>query len=249
MDYGERLKQIDITLISKYTKAKDHHTLQCDICSNIWIATPCSKLQNFKLYGYNGCPNCYTVRSTTVKHKQRQVTIETIEKQFNILSEYDGQQLTTTKITVQNKQCGHIFEAAPGNLLHRDVTCPTCNNEDKIKRLNQSNTERQDLYNLTASDWDKYRRSVYSLTRKAYIIHETTINPNNHPRGLAGQTDAYHLDHIVPIRWCFDNGVPSNKCAHHSNLRMVQWLDNIQKRDSLPNTQDVPDILTEYLTP
>ncbi len=239
----------NIIVLESYKGAKKHHNVKCTCCNHTWNVTLIAIKQLNKKYGTNSCPNCKLIRINTIKQDQRIKAINLIKQKFNILSEYDGRQNTTTKITVQNKQCGHIFESAPGNLLHRDVGCPVCNKEIKIKTLNESNVARQTLYNLTASDWDKYRRSVYSLTRKAYIKHESIINPNQYPRGLAGRKDAYHLDHIVPIRWCFDNGVPPDKCGHYTNLRMVQWLDNIKKRDVLPNHQDIPEILVEYVTP
>ena len=124
--YPERLEDIGIELVTEFTTAKSQHELRCMNCSNVWTATPISKLQAHKKYGFNGCPACHKVRADSLKLGKRTAFIAKIEERFEILSEYDGQQVTTSYITVRNKSCGHVFESAPGNLIHATVECSIC---------------------------------------------------------------------------------------------------------------------------
>jgi hypothetical protein len=103
-----------------------------------------------------------------------------------------------------------------------------------------------DDYMAIAPEWNGYKRTVYVATGKTYRKHHKIINPEGLKRGLAGTVGAYHLDHIVPVRWCFDHGVPPELCAHHTNLQMLGWMDNVVARDHLKEDLNMPEILKEY---
>lgn len=245
MTYEEHLKLIGLELLQPLGLTKEHHLMKCLNCAYEWRATPVSKVQAFKLYGHNGCPQC---RKNLRYGKKHDENIASISEKFDILSEYDGSDNTTTKITVRNKDCSHTFEAAPGNLLHKGTSCPICNKQEKIKRLNANSKARSVEWQKTADIWDRYRHKVYMATRSTYHKHKSTINPNNLPRGKAGQEGAYHLDHIVPVRWCFEHYVPIEICAHHTNLQMLGWTDNVGSRDNLKEGVEIPEILVPYTT-
>lgn len=59
-------------------------------------------------------------------------------------------------------------------------------------------------WNPNKSELRAFSRRVHWLTKKTYQQHETTINPNHHPRTRCGVDGGYQLDHIVPIRRAFD---------------------------------------------
>jgi hypothetical protein len=181
--------------------------------------------------------------------QSRAKSIRTIQaKGFEILSEYDGRQCTVTKIKVRNITCGHIFEAASGNLIHRNVKCPICNIVQKREQCRINNEAHKAKFRETATEWDAYKQTVYTLTRHEYTKHKKTVNPLGLKRGLAGVEGAYHIDHIVAVRWCFDNRVPPEVCAHHTNLQMLSWMENIVARDHIkPGT--IPTILESYVMP
>jgi len=250
--YPDKLKNISISLLETFKGSKKHHLMKCEQCAHEWTSTPISKLQNFKKHGITGCPKC----TDNVKYERnRKNNIIKIHKRgFEILTDdYNGKRYLNygknphIKIKVKNTNCGHIFECSPSNLLGRNVNCPICNTQRKREAFQQFNIERQEEYQKTASDWNIYRHRVYQLTRQTYKEHQSTINPTNLPRGKAGVDGAYHLDHIVPVRYCFNNNVPSNICAHSSNLQMLHWNDNVGSRDKLKRDLPIPTILQEYI--
>lgn len=79
-------------------------------------------------------------------------------------------------------------------------------------------------------EYHKYARKVRLLTESTYAKYIETINPDNHPRTLCGVENGYQLDHIVSIRECFDSGISIEMCADVTNLQMIPWERNLQKR-------------------
>lgn len=239
--YINRLeKKCNITIIGDFLGASKHHTLKCLVCEHQWVATPSSKIRANKLFKHNsGCPVCSQNRREKHKYNaSRQKNIDTIiNRGFLILSDYDGRR--NTNITVQNTTCGHEFVTHANNLIIHDINCPTCNNEIKRERCIQQNDIRSEQYLLTSNEWNIYKSIVSSKTRKSYIQHTNIINPNNYNRVKAGEKDGYQLDHIMSVKYCFDNQIPSTVCSHYTNLQMLPWGENISKSK---NCGDIPDI-------
>lgn len=75
----------------------------------------------------------------------------------------------------------------------------------------------------------KYRNRLKTLTEKTYNEYKNVINPNDHQRGVAGKEGVYHLDHIIPARFGFENDIPPEILAEKENLQMLPWRDNITK--------------------
>lgn len=96
------------------------------------------------------------------------------------------------------------------------------------KWLKHHNIKRQDWKKTT--EWQKYARRVRFLTESTYAKYKDTINPNGYPRTLCGVEGGYQLDHIISVRECFDSGVSVEHCSDVSNLQMVTWERNLQKR-------------------
>jgi hypothetical protein len=90
-----------------------------------------------------------------------------------------------------------------------------------LKRLNIS----YDDFLIRQVSLKEYRRVVWHITKQQPI----TILENYEHRGLAGQLGAYHLDHIISIKYGFDNNIPAEQIGHISNLQMLPWLENIKK--------------------
>lgn len=85
------------------------------------------------------------------------------------------------------------------------------------------------LSNLFDSDYNQYRLKVDAITESNYITYFDAINPNGVKRG----THDYHIDHIVPVKYGYENGIPPEIIAHPSNLQMLHWQENNQKGDKL----------------
>lgn len=241
--YKDQLAEAGLELIEPYVSARVKRDMRCLLCGGICNATPLSKVQNYKKTQAKGCPICTHAAKYADK---KQAAIRKIEsKGLEILTEdYDGSQTTAYKILVYRPACGHEFESAPGNLIHRDVTCPICNNAIKAATLKAAHKERWDAFKETAPEWKLYRSTVTSLTRVEYAKHKTAINPHNYPTGRAGTDGAYHLDHIVSVKYGFLNEIPPELISHHTNLQMLPWEENITKRDYITH---IPEILKEYV--
>lgn len=169
----------------------------------------------------------------------RQRNIETLQTRgLEILSPWDGRlgsgkQSAYVPVTVRNTACGHTFTSSAKNLITRGVTCPTCAKHLKTGNINAWSEMNSARWRRTAPEWRVYRSEVTKLTRITYKTHNATINPNNLPFGRAGTEGAHHLDHIVSVRYGFENGIPPAELAQASNLRVIPWLENVVKRDRI----------------
>lgn len=248
LTYPSKLIEIGLYLDETFKGAKQHHSIKCLECGGVFIATPISKLQNFKKHQLTGCSAC------CIQKKYEQVRKQNLQKlkdnNLKLLSEWDGtvgigKSSMPIPITVQNLICGHIFTSLSKNLIGRGVTCPICAIESRTKILNKSSKDRSKEWNKTADTWQRYKSKVTKLSKISYKNNKHKINPNDLPTGKAGTEGAYHLDHIVPVRYCFVNYIPEETCAHPDNLQMLGWLENIGSRDKLK--EYVPEIFNLYI--
>ena len=75
-----------------------------------------------------------------------------------------------------------------------------------------------------------YRLKVHKLTERNYKQNKHIINPNNFNRTTKkDDPNAYHLDHIIPVRYGFINNIPANEIAATTNLQMLHYRENIIK--------------------
>jgi hypothetical protein len=82
---------------------------------------------------------------------------------------------------------------------------------------------------LDQGSLEYYRREIRTITERLYYNNKDVINPNNYPRGHAGQSGAYHIDHIISITEGFNKNIPIDDIASIDNLQMLPWRDNIIK--------------------
>jgi hypothetical protein len=245
-----------IRLLEPFKGAKKHHVMQCLACNNVWSATPISKRQTLKKFGVGGCPLCNETKKQQIYKEHRTKVVEELwERGVEILDkDYDGRlrldysgRLGDEKILVRNRFCGHMFDVTPLNLIQSKISCSTCGIKYRISNATAWSKANSAKWQLTATAWQKYKSRVSALTEQNYEKYRSQINPNNLPRGLAGIDGAYHLDHIIPKRWCFDNQIPAEICAHPDNLQLLQWFDNVSQRNHLKE-QPIPKIFRDYIT-
>jgi hypothetical protein len=239
------------TLISPLGRVKEHHLLRCNACGTEFSATPLSITQIFKKWGTNGCAVCNTSRQQLYKHGVRQANIQKIlDRGLEIVTDWDGttgtgRESIPINVTVRNTKCGHTFTSTAKNLLTRGVECPICAKTYKTNIINHWSELNSARWRQTATEWKIYKSTVTKLSRVSYQQNKHHINPNNLPTGKAGTEGAYHIDHIVPIRYCYNNGIPPDICAHYTNLQMLGWRENIGSRDKLKDT--IPAIFEGHI--
>lgn len=236
-----------IKLLEPFAGAKVHTKMQCLVCNHIWVATPLSKRQTLRKHGVGGCPNCNTLQKQSNAKTVQQSHIDKLTSAgVMILSDYTALRSTTNKLRFKNINCGHEFETYPGNVIELGTTCTICGKQQRTATMTAWSKANSAKWRETASEWQTYKAEVASLTNQTYKQHKKQINPNNLPRGKAGVDGAYHLDHIVPKRFCFDNNVPPPVCADVSNLQMIGWRENVGSRNHIKGT--VPPIFFQYIS-
>jgi hypothetical protein len=82
---------------------------------------------------------------------------------------------------------------------------------------------------INVTEYKRYRNRVKTLTEAAYRSNMQIINPHKHPRTLCGVDGGYQLDHIVGIRYGYDNMIPVEVIASVDNLQMLPWKENRTK--------------------
>lgn len=243
-EYIKLLETIGIIPSDPNGSSKKHQILVCRLCNNKWMATPKSKVQNYKKYNAVGCPICTDKQRY---RNERAVNINKINEKFEIITDLkDIKVQNYLKIKIKNRQCEHIFESTIGNLLHRNVNCRVCNDKIKSNRCVIQNELKYQKALSIRTGFRRYQFKVYRRTKETYFKYKSEINPNNLPRILAGKGEGYHLDHIASIYQCFKHDVPAELCAHKDNLRLIPWHDNVTKHTKI---HIIPDILKEYFLP
>jgi len=89
--------------------------------------------------------------------------------------------------------------------------------------------EKRKLSKEDLKEYKKYRNKLKTLTEYTYAKYKDEINPNNYKRGVAGMNGAYHLDHVIPARFGYENNIPPEILAEKENLQMLPWRANIVK--------------------
>lgn len=83
----------------------------------------------------------------------------------------------------------------------------------------------------------QYRSEVQKYTRKQPLFQLE----NYEKRGKG----SFHLDHIVSIKYGFDNGIEPELIGNIANLRYLYWNENISKRNYL--TQEGWDVISYFI--
>lgn len=108
---------------------------------------------------------------------------------------------------------------------------------NKMRSIDRSYMLTEEYRNKMSKDttpaYKRYANRVHKLTQKIYEENEHIINPEGHQRTLCGTDGGYQLDHIIPVRYGFDNNIPAEELARIDNLRMLPWKQNLLKRDRI----------------
>ena len=247
----DKLDAIGIEILEEYKGAKVHIRMKCKTCGYEYKATPLSKIQNHKKYpNSNGCTICQKKREDKAYAPNRQKVFDRLEKSNLIVLTpgYKGQRKNVyEKIRVKNTICGHEFDMCVGDFLIRPnrSDCTICGIKNRAAMLTKIANQVHAKWLETADEWHIFKYEACMLTEKTYRSNKQLINPHNHPRGKAGIDGAYQLDHIISRRYCFDNNIPSELCAHPDNLRFIPWLENIKKGKRI--VTEIPLIFDAYI--
>lgn len=206
-------------------------------CRNCGIKTPLiSKTKGYRDYCCQAC---------TTEHVRKIRLENAIKKLDDFGFDYHGGYgYTHSYVDVTNRKCGHTFSVRYLNIFTNPDYCPTCGNAIKYEKLVARNV-------AGAKDWkyresfDEYRRMVNLLTARTYRKYKHEINPLDLPKGrIDTHENPHHVDHIVPVKYCFENEIPPSRCASKENLRMMPALENMKKYSKI--TEDAKNVLTKW---
>ena len=76
---------------------------------------------------------------------------------------------------------------------------------------------------------ERYTKEVRKITKQQPI----RLIENYDKRGMTGKDGAYHLDHIIPISFGFNNDILPEKIGNINNLQFIPWLENIKKNNKV----------------
>lgn len=143
--------------------------------------------------------------------------------------------------------CGTEFSPTYGNVIkqlnsHGKPPCLACGGKERMSKAIAGYVEKYGAsYNL--KEFREYQLKVRRLTGRNYEAWKHIINPLDLPRGR--QIGMWHLDHKVPIIWCFKNNIAAEIAASPQNLQMLQAIKNLQKSGKLLNDDEAASILRE----
>ena len=81
-------------------------------------------------------------------------------------------------------------------------------------------------YGKNHSEFKYYQHKVHRLTHKVRHLIEGYDESKQTRMGIDG---GYQIDHIVDIKYGFDNNIPAETIADISNLQFITWEENIKK--------------------
>jgi hypothetical protein len=239
LKYPECLLDINLKVVGKYKTSNDHTDIECLECGNIFNATPKSKMNNYKKWGIIGCPDC--TRSKRYA-PSRDKNIKQLEKMgFKLLSEYTHIHCYITVINL-NCGCGRPFKTKANNLLNGVSYCRPCNDEKKRELFINFNRIRSEKSLKKLRGFKRYRKQVRLLSEDVYNNNKNEFT--NEGELIRGR-NKYHLDHIIPITFCYRNNIPEELCAHIDNLRLLSENENIFKKNS--PSMGIPEIFKEHI--
>jgi len=212
----------------------------------------CGKERNYKCKP-GQCQDCRTKENRISKRQSEKEYLESVGYKVILPDPILNHHLKPVYNLVRT-ECGHEYTATYGNIRKQIIMtgitpCSICGVETKRQKIIDRNKqgcpekakEAFARYNAIRSqealeryqskeylDFIEYTKYVRFLSDKTFCEHYYEINPHNLKRGKD-----YHLDHIVPIHYCFHNGILAEQCASKENLQLLSTIDNREKHHKL----------------
>ena len=86
------------------------------------------------------------------------------------------------------------------------------------------------IRNPLIREYTRYARKVHHLSHQTYLKNIDLINPDRYTRTLCGVDGGWQLDHIIPIKECFEKGLSIEEASAVTNLRMLPWKNNLMRQ-------------------
>lgn len=174
----------------------------------------------------------YLVKSTGIRgsYKSIEINVDDLMPNSNVYISYHCSACDSVQETrycrIVNRKSGYCESC---NRKYSNIG-NTHGSSNKGKTVPSMQGPLHPRWNPNKTEQKLYYSKVMSLTRKSKNIY--TKWENYDKIGLAGVHGAYQLDHIIPIKFGFDNKIDPSIIADISNLQLLPWKCNNQKRNN-----------------
>jgi hypothetical protein len=125
-----------------------------------------------------------------------------------------------------NEKCLKEFTVKPA--MTKKFCCKSCSTTVN-NPAPKGKGSRPYRVNPNRPEYTRYSQAVHNLSHKIYLENIDSLNPNRYPRTLCGVEGGYQLDHIIPIKECFNKGLSVHEAASITNLRLLPWKVNLMR--------------------
>lgn len=209
----------NIIVCEDYINSKIKILHKCKVCGHSWFAAPNTILSGF------GCPECAGTRRKTQEEYVNE--LETIHPNIRIIGTYINRK---TKIAHECLNCGHNWNAIPGDLLNGHG-CPRCASSNGEKRVGQWLIEHNvdyiyqkpfdDCRNINPLPFDFYIPKLNILIEFDGIQHFEPVD-------FAGKGEIWALEQFkntqrhdaIKNKYCEDN---------HIKLLRIPYFKNVEE--------------------
>lgn len=144
-------------------------------------------------------------------------------------------------------------KSSQSNKKHRELNPRDPWNKGKIGvqipwnkgRTGYSMPPRRKISEQDYKNYQKYKRAVYSASRKTYNKNINLLNPNGLLIGRCGTVGAHQIDHKVPISLGYKLKIPVTIMSLVENLQLIPWKDNLDKSNKHPVNGEILSVLLE----
>jgi 5-methylcytosine-specific restriction endonuclease McrA len=133
--------------------------------------------------------------------------------------------------TCIGKDCSNTFIVVPSRT--KKYCSHSC--QQKTANVAAKGIGSRKIRNPATPEYKKYARQVHGLSQKIYEKNIDIINPNRHPRTVCGVEGGWQLDHVIPIKECFEKGITIEEASAITNLRMLPWKTNLMRQYVVQN--------------
>lgn len=174
----------------------------------------------------------YSARELSVMLNAQVGTIRNLRIKLNVKPSQSAAMSKTRPNRVKDevrqcigKECLNSFVVKPA--MKKKYCSHSC--QQRTENVAAKGIGSRSIRNPKIKEYTKYARKVHGLSHKVYEQNKNVINPNNYRRTLCGVEGGWQLDHIIPIKECFEKGISAEEASDINNLRMLPWRNNLMR--------------------
>jgi hypothetical protein len=194
---------------------------------------------------FKAAPKCPVVKKKAgersgASRKGKLLSDNQREKLRNALLGRECKPETRKKIKESNKEHWKTNTRTPWNKGKTGVQVPWNKGKTGYAMPPRRKISEEDYQN-----YQRYKRAVYSASRKTYNQNISLLNPNGLLLGRSGAQDAHQIDHKVPISVGYQLKIPVVVISMVENLQIMPWKENLIKSNRHESNEEILNMLLE----